>query len=441
MEVEYVAPRDSLEAGLVAIWEEVLDVHPVGVHDNFFDLGGHSLLAVILMAKIQQHFGHGLPLIILFHDPTVEQLANILREEKQFLRQPAFGGILTPLFASVKRVFSFGNGRHNRRVHANTAPSTAFNKVSERLARVSPRLFFQNLSAYRVLLRDLKNVSPLIGMQPNGIRPPFFCVPGSVGSVFYLYHLARRLGADQPFYGLQAAGLDGKSKPVTRVEDMAVQYVDALRSVQLNGPYFLGGHSFGGYVAFEMAQQLRKQGQEVALLAIIDTIAPLPGSIQNVGTWDDAKLLTFLASLIGNLTGKELEISYDELRGLGPNEQMAYVKEWLKTINPLIPFVGEARIRGLLEVLKASVNAQYAPQELYPDQITLFRATNTHVQTEFGSIAPEIVNDPTLGWSHLSTKPVRLCHVSGDHVTLLAEPHAQFLADQLRACIDEALKL
>jgi thioesterase domain-containing protein len=83
--------------------------------------------------------------------------------------------------------------------------------------------------------------------------------------------LARYLGEDQPVYGLQAQGLDGKENPLTQVEDMASLYLQEIRTIQPQGPYFLGGLSFGGMVSFEMAQTLHAQGQEVALLALIDT--------------------------------------------------------------------------------------------------------------------------------------------------------------------------
>ena len=91
------------------------------------------------------------------------------------------------------------------------------------------------------------------------------------------------MGKNQPFYGLQPIGLDGKSSPLTRIEDMATHYIEALQRVQPKGPYFLGGWSFGGWVAFEMAQQLQKSGEEVALVAVLDTLAPIPGSTPSLG--------------------------------------------------------------------------------------------------------------------------------------------------------------
>ena len=114
--------------------------------------------------------------------------------------------------------------------------------------------------------------SPLVPMQPNGSRPPFFCVHGAGGNVLMYRDLARQLGHDQPFYGLQSQGLDGQQPVLTRIEDMASLYVGEIQRVQKHGPYFLGGYCMGGTIALEMAQQLVKCGERVALLALFDTL-------------------------------------------------------------------------------------------------------------------------------------------------------------------------
>ncbi|NJR75191.1 MAG: hypothetical protein HC773_19260 [Scytonema sp. CRU_2_7] len=92
------------------------------------------------------------------------------------------------------------------------------------------------------------------------------------GNILCYYQLAHHLGIDQPFYGLQSLGLYGESQPYTRIEDMAAYYIEELRVVQPQGPYLLGGWSMGGIVAFEMATQLQKQGDKVALLALLDSL-------------------------------------------------------------------------------------------------------------------------------------------------------------------------
>ena len=116
--------------------------------------------------------------------------------------------------------------------------------------------------------------SSLVAIQPLGSKLPFFCVHAAAGNVFFYSDLARHLGPDQPFYGLQAQGLDGDQEPCTRVEEMASHYIKEICTVQPEGPYLLGGLSFGGIMAYEMAQQLQAQGQKVGLLVLFDTWGP-----------------------------------------------------------------------------------------------------------------------------------------------------------------------
>jgi non-ribosomal peptide synthetase component F/thioesterase domain-containing protein len=114
--------------------------------------------------------------------------------------------------------------------------------------------------------------SPLVAIQPNGSRPPFFCIHGGGGNVLIYRELSRHLGSDQPFFGLQAQGLDGERPCLTTIEEMASLYVNEIRRVQPHGPYHLGGYCMGGTVAYEVAQQLKAQREEVALLALFDTM-------------------------------------------------------------------------------------------------------------------------------------------------------------------------
>jgi len=127
----------------------------------------------------------------------------------------------------------------------------------------------------RVLHREASSPagwSPLVAIQPSGSRPPFFCIHGAGGNVLIYRDLSLRLGPDQPFYGLQCPGLDGSCPPLTKIEDMAALYVKEIRRKQPRGPYFLGGYCMGGTVAYEVAQQIQAQGEQVALLALFDTM-------------------------------------------------------------------------------------------------------------------------------------------------------------------------
>src|SRR6267142_1811949 len=141
--------------------------------------------------------------------------------------------------------------------------------------------------------------SPLVAIQPAGSRPPFFCIHGAGGNVLIYRDLSQNLDPDQPFYGLQSPGLDGSRPPLTRIEEMAALYVKEIRRVQPHGPYFMGGYCLGGTIAYEMAQQLRAGGEQVALLALFDTMnwykVPLP-SIWGKGYHAGERLLFHAAN-------------------------------------------------------------------------------------------------------------------------------------------------
>ncbi|MGB8687456.1 MAG: alpha/beta fold hydrolase, partial [Microcoleus sp.] len=300
LETTSVQPRSHLEMQLVQIWEDVLNVYPLGVRDCFFERGGHSLLAVRLMAQIQQQFGKSLPLASLFQNSTIEHQANLLLQQT-----------------------------------------------------------------------DSVPFSPLVAIQPAGTQPPFFCVHPVGGNVLCYFDLARHLGKEQPFYGLQSTGFNGEQEPKTSIEDMAAHYIEALQAIQPSGPYYLGGWSLGGIVAFEMAQQLRFRGEEVALLVLIDSYAPAAINWHEEDN-DQTSLLVHLARDMGGLFGKELPLSADELQQFPPEEQLNYILERSKNLNILPPEVSLEQMRHLMRVFQANREAMlsYIPQP-YPGKITL----------------------------------------------------------------------
>ena len=120
----------------------------------------------------------------------------------------------------------------------------------------------------------------LVPIQPNGSRIPFFCVHGVGGGVLNYQAIAKALGPDQPFYAFRSLLLTWEDIRETTIEELASTYIKEMRSFFPQGPYLIGGGSFGGIVAFEMAQQLYAQGAEPALLVLFDTSAP--GSVQRV---------------------------------------------------------------------------------------------------------------------------------------------------------------
>jgi amino acid adenylation domain-containing protein len=263
--------------------------------------------------------------------------------------------------------------------------------------------------------------SPLVQIQPGGSKQPFFCVHPSGGNVLCYVELASYLDLEQPFYGLQAPGLDGEQEPYTRVEDMANHYIEAIRTVQPQGPYLLGGWSMGGVVAFEMAQQLQKQGHQVALLALLDSKVP---NLRSEADLDRAAPLIEFAERLG------LTISISDFESLEQNEQLNYILEQAKKSNIMPSDAQLQQLTALLNVCNANVQAlyNYVPQ-VYSNSINLLR-TNDHSTTD--------LSDSTLGWSKLSSKSVEIYIVPGDHNSMLTKPHVPILAKQLSTCLNQA---
>src|SRR5436305_6176250 len=148
--------------------------------------------------------------------------------------------------------------------------------------------------------------SPLVAVKPHGDRPPFFCVHPIGGNVLCYLDLSRHLAPEQPFYALQTPDPAEAS-----VEAMAARYLREVRRVQPRGPYRLGGWSMGGLVAFEMARQLERAGEELELVALIDT--PPPSSDPSPTPPADEEMMAAFADDLSRLSGHDAAISLEEL--------------------------------------------------------------------------------------------------------------------------------
>jgi amino acid adenylation domain-containing protein len=315
-------------------------------------------------------------------------------------------------------------------------------KIEQQFGIILPlAALFQNptIEQLAVTLRqpiDELQWSLLIPIKSSGSKPPFFCVPGAGGNPLYLYNLAHHLDRDRPFYALQSVGLDGQSEPHTCIEDMAADYIQSIQSLQPQGPYLLGGHSFGGQVAFEMALQLQKIGQEVSLLAFLDSGAPEePDTNPSADDVEEADWWYEIGMVVEGLYGTSLELDRETLTSLTPDRQLIYFQERLKASNLLAPDVGIDQLRGLIQVYKNQVQMIYQPKEIYHHQITFFMSSKDEAEED-----SENSENPVLGWDKFCTKPLDIHTIPGSHFTMLNEPHVQVLAERLATCIDRVEK-
>jgi thioesterase domain-containing protein len=261
--------------------------------------------------------------------------------------------------------------------------------------------------------------TPLVEIQPGGTKPPLFCIHPLGGEVLCYLELAQALGPDQPVYGLQArAWGDGEGEGPATIGEMAATYVAAIRQTQPHGPYRLAGWSLGGMLALEMAQQLQAAGEEISLLAPLDTLMVPRAEAP------DADIPRALASLAGNHPA----VSVDHLRSLTSfDEQLACFVE-LVNRERIVPGLELQTVRRYARASRVNAEAKrvYVPRP-YRGRIILFRAREGHVVS---------CPDPTLGWGALAGGGLDIHEVSGRHDTLAYRPHVHELAQILKNYLD-----
>jgi thioesterase domain-containing protein len=196
---------------------------------------------------------------------------------------------------------------------------------------------------------------------------------------------------------------------------MAAHYVKEVRELQPEGPYLLTGYCFGGVVAFEMAQQLRSQGQPVALLAVLDAVGPgrlrsLPARVRRLGQ---------RINTLARLTPRERCLAVWEKAADVGTRIAARVARLFGTERPMD--------RAMRNVEEAHIQAAraYLPRS-YSGQVRLFLT---------GKRSPPY-GGPVARWSEVAIGGLTVCEVPGDHGEIVEEPRVRFLAEQLRACLD-----
>ena len=275
--------------------------------------------------------------------------------------------------------------------------------------------------------------APIISLQPQGTLPPLYCVHPSDRRVLSYLGIVRRLGTDQPVFGVQDLGED-LSRPVDRI---AAEHVQALRALNPRGPYYLAGWSFGGYVVFEMARQLERQGQQVAFLGVLDTMSPQLA--RERAALSDLELLLGVAGDVAEQSGNPFTIPPQALEGLDPDEQFRRAVEMLHARGAAPRGYDVAGLRFACQVIQDRTTSllRYTPGP-FSGTITLFRASNVHpAHDRFFAHRPEEVRR-TLGWSELSPLPVEVHLVPGSHNTMGSEPHVGVLAQRIAESLARA---
>jgi len=274
----------------------------------------------------------------------------------------------------------------------------------------------------------------LVPIQPNGSSPPLFCMHAAGGNVLFYRDLSRYLGPAFPVYGVQAREREQTGAYPNRVDEMAADYIQEILQFQTEGPYYLCGSSFGGLLAYEVAQQLKAGGKEIGLLALFDTYGPgYPKRLASSGS--SGQRLPRLTARLDNIRS--------QLRLLTSRGKVQFVKQkagkafrllkrkWLWKKNEFQIRYGQATGRELPKDLQRNHKSIQEALETYlprpfDGKLTLFRA----------SIQPRgIVPDPLLGWGGLARGGIDLYESPGAHGAMTVDPYAESLAQHLRICL------
>lgn len=372
VELENAEAENEIELKLLELWKEELELERISIHDNFFDLGGHSLKAAILVSRINSEFGIELPLSEIFRNTTIKELAE-----------------------DIGRMIQEGE-----------------NEDEKCEATYNTMKYGENITLLKEGKAKDKNI--------------FFIHDGS-GEVAGYIEFCKNLENDFNCWGIKAKKLCGYSPENLEVADIADTYVSEIMSIQLEGPYYIGGWSLGGVIAFEIAKRFEKQNQEVRMLALFDSDSDVHAEDTTITHFDVETEKQFIKEILHEHKLDESIKSINDLDSIWSfvldyfekdnrtgdfiNKLEAYLPDVLK---PVIPYYAYTDIRELtqrLNTIRTLIKAQKSFKE----------GDKLKAQTYFFKAS----ENSNLGWSiwevHCENS-LKLYSFSGDHYSMFKMP-------------------
>ena len=295
-------------------------------------------------------------------------------------------------------------------------------KIQRELGRrFSLPMLYENptISQQAALIEELSPAPrhpALVRLRPGGSKPPLFCVHPKNGTVFCYSSLAAHLGGDRPFYGVQARGVDMECAIHDSIEEMAAWYLESISQVQPQGPYFLAGYSMGGLIAFEIAQQLVRQGRQVGLLALFDASACLAEEILSLDAFDAIDEVGFLMQEFAD----HIPITQEELKPLDSDERLLQIMTRAEPLG-IFPNMEFNHIKRYVEIARIHMRACLLYKPLpYAGRIVLFKTVG---RDDFKT---------NHGWDDVASFGLDVVQVPGTHLNMLDPPNVQILVERLR---------
>jgi thioesterase domain-containing protein len=254
---------------------------------------------------------------------------------------------------------------------------------------------------------------------------PVFCVPGAGANVTSFVPLAAALGGDLPLYGLQPRGLDAGEQPFASVEEAAQTYLPLLKRVAPRGPYRLLGHSFGGWVAFELARRLNALGDPAAPVILVDVDAPCDEDACRASKHGTEALME-LVGILEQRIERALGISQQDFAYLPEDQWIPLLARAMAAAGLLSPRTEIGAVEAIARVFETSLNIRYRPPSPMRGPAVLVRAGASSL-TESRDHRP----DPFVAWRAFCPQ-LRIVTITGNHMTMLAEPHVGDLAQIVR---------
>ncbi|UAA37473.1 HAD-IIIC family phosphatase [Paraneptunicella aestuarii] len=269
--------------------------------------------------------------------------------------------------------------------------------------------------AEQILSDNTTNIEILVPMQTEGKQQPIFALPGAGGSVVALQPFSQAFGNDQPFFGLQSIGLDGRKAPLNSVQEIAEANIEALKSVQPEGPYHFLGYSNGGVVAFEMTRMLQKQGDEVASIVMLDSLAPK----HRVN--DEIAEIVDVCKNVAVTNGGSLDLTVEQLRAVPEDKRGEFLFDIMREYGMDITKEQFAAYYNV-SMVSERVCREYKPGKLPKAvDVTLFKAIDSYEG------APK-----DYGWNQYLGKPIKRIDVEANHLSIIEKESIETIVKAIK---------
>jgi fengycin family lipopeptide synthetase D len=380
--VEYKPPRNEMEKQLQKIWQEIFESEHIGIDDDFFAIGGHSLKAAVMLSKIHQTFNITLPLGEVFKSTTIKALAEYINSQDVARNKE----LLTPVDDQLVLLKS---------VTITAAAGNLTDRTTNRLH--------------------------------------LFLIHDGTGEVEGYIDFCGLLTGQFNCWAIRAQRLQGYAPRKSTIEEMAQNYIEKIKALQPQGPYFIAGWSIGGTIAFEMVRQLEQQEEQISFLGMIDVVVPHHEPKTDISEFSIESETLFIHK---HLPG--IEITQHPETPEGINRVWSTAVEYIKNSHfdekvikeltaayeaPIAPDDRQQNksIGDLIKALNLSRTLIQARSLYMPDG-----KINTPIHYFAASQSAEIINEQD--WNNFCSTPIKIQKIPGDHYSMFKMPQMAVLA-------------